>query len=124
MLAPPSSHQLLTNLLEKAVTDVSAGVKASCEDQLIFLHAQILLFLFLSFMGGVYTNQWSAGQALSKPVSDLEVAGESWGQLRSWPLSLGMVGSMILKVFSNLNDSMILWCWAHLAILLQGLELV
>lgn len=66
-------------------------MKASFEEQLIFLHAEILLFLFLSFIGGVYTNQWSAGQAPSKPVSDLEVAGESWGQLRRWPLSLGMV---------------------------------
>lgn len=70
---------------------MSAVVKVSSEEQLIFLHAQILLFLFLSFVGGVYTNQWSAGQVFSKPVSDLEVVRGSWGQLRSWPLSLGMV---------------------------------
>lgn len=36
-------------------------------------------------------NQRSAGQALSKPASDLEVAGEIWRQWRSWPFSLGMV---------------------------------
>jgi len=45
----------------------------------------------LSFIGGVYTNRWSTGQALSKPISDWEVAGESWGQIRNLPLSLGMV---------------------------------
>lgn len=52
-------------------------------------------------------NQRSAGQALSKPASDLEVAGEIWRQWRSWPFSLGMVlgasGYHVAEAWAGVN---------------------